>query len=132
MPKAVNVGDKASRTKVFTAEDVKLFADVSLDHNPIHLDAEYAKQTIFKKPVVHGMLVASMFSGILGMDLPGEGTIAMNLSVAFKRPVFVGDEVTATVEVAAVREDKPIVTMKVYATNASGEIVIEGEGTVRV
>jgi enoyl-CoA hydratase len=73
-----------------------------------------------------------MFSGILGMDLPGEGTIAMNLSVAFKRPVFVGDEVTATVEVAAVREDKPIVTMKVYATNASGEIVIEGEGTVRV
>lgn len=132
MPKQVKIGDKASVTKAFTEDDVKQFAEISRDKNPIHLDAEYAKNTMFKQRVVHGALVASLFSGVIGMELPGEGTIAMGQSIKFLRPVFIGDEVTATVEVAAIAEGKPIVTLKVTGTNTRGEVVIEGEATVRV
>lgn len=131
MPKQVKIGDKASVTKAFTEEDVQQFAAISLDKNPIHLDAEYAKNTIFKQRVVHGALVASLFSGVIGMDLPGEGTIAMGQTVKFLRPVFIGDEVTASVEVASIVEGKPIVTLKITGTNSRGEVVIEGEATVR-
>jgi len=132
MPKQVKVGDKASVTKAFTEADVKQFAEISLDKNPIHLDAEYAKNTIFQQRVVHGALVASLFSGVIGMDLPGEGTIAMGQTVKFLRPVFIGDEVTASVEVASIVEGKPIVVLKITGTNSKGEVVIEGEATVRV
>jgi acyl dehydratase len=132
MPKQVKVGDKASVTKAFTEADVKQFAEISLDKNPIHLDAEYAKNTIFQQRVVHGALVASLFSGVIGMDLPGEGTIAMGQTVKFLRPVFIGDAVTASVEVASIVEGKPIVVLKITGTNSKGEVVIEGEATVRV
>jgi acyl dehydratase len=132
MPKPVKPGDKASITKTFTDDDVRAFAGISLDANPIHLDHDYAAASIFGQRVVHGMLVSSLFSGILGMQLPGEGTIALNISMSWKRPVFIGDEITATVEITNVREDKPIVTTKLTATNAKGEVVIEGEAVVKV
>jgi acyl dehydratase len=132
MPKSVKIGDKASVTKVFTDEDVRRFADISLDANPIHLYDDYAAKSMFGQRVVHGMLVGSLFSGILGMHLPGEGTIALNISMSWKRPVFIGDEITATVEISNVRDDKPIVTTKLSATNAKGEVVIEGEAVVKV
>ena len=132
MKKNLKIGDKASRSKIFTEEDVKRFAEVSTDKNPIHLDEEYAKNTIFKQRIVHGMLVGSLFSGILGCDLPGEGTIYMGQTLSFKAPVPLNEKVTATVELTNIREDKPIATFKTVCVDSKGKIVIEGEATVRV
>jgi 3-hydroxybutyryl-CoA dehydratase len=73
MNRDLNVGDTASVSKIFTEEDVQGFSDLSLDKNPIHLDQSYAEQSVFGKKIVHGMLAASLFSGLLGMKLPGEG-----------------------------------------------------------
>ena len=132
MKKDLKVGDKASRSKVFTDDDVKQFAEISTDKNPIHLDEEYARNTIFKQRIVHGMLVGSLFSGILGCDLPGEGTIYLGQTLSFKAPVPLNEEVTATVEVMNVRDDKPIVTFKTTCVDSNGKVVVEGEATVRV
>jgi 3-hydroxybutyryl-CoA dehydratase/enoyl-CoA hydratase len=132
MKKELKVGDKASRSKMFTDDDVKRFAEVSTDKNPIHLDAEYAKNTIFKQRIVHGMLVGSLFSGILGCDLPGEGTIYLGQTLSFKAPVPLNEQVTATVEVLSIREDKPIAIFKTTCVDSQGKVVIEGEATVRV
>jgi len=132
MKKELKVGDKASRSKTFTENDVKQFAEVSTDKNPIHLNADYAKNTIFKQRIVHGMLVGSLFSGILGCDLPGEGTIYLGQTLSFKAPVPLNEKVTATVELINLRQDKPIATFKTTCIDSSGKIVIEGEATVRV
>jgi acyl dehydratase len=132
MKQELKVGDKASRSKVFTDEDVRQFAEVSTDKNPIHLDEEYAGNSMFKQRIVHGMLVGSLFSGILGCDLPGEGTIYLGQTLSFKAPVPLNEKVTATVEVTNVREDKPIAIFKTTCVDSSGKVVIEGEATVRV
>ncbi len=132
MGKTLKVGDKASRSKIFTENDVKQFAEVSTDKNPIHLDEKYAQNTIFKQRIVHGMLVGSLFSGILGCDLPGEGTIYLGQTLSFKAPVPLNEKVTATVEVVNIRQDKPIATFKTTCVDSKGKVVIEGEATVRV
>lgn len=130
MPIKVKIGAKASRSKAFSSQDVWIFATVSTDINPIHLDEEVAKNTIFKKRVVHGQLVSSLFSGILGSELPGEGTIFMSQSLKFLAPVYLGEKITATVEVVEIREDKPIVTLQTSAVNDDGVIVIKGTAVV--
>ena len=94
----IQLGDKASFTKVVTREMVKQFAEISGDTNPIHLDEEYAKGTVFKENIAHGILVTGLISKVLGCDLPGYGAIYVSQSVEFLRPVKIGDEVTATVE----------------------------------
>jgi len=132
MRKRLSVGDKASRSKTFTVEDVERFAEVSTDRNPIHLDEEYAAKTIFRQRIVHGMLVGSLFSGILGCDLPGEGTIYLGQPLSFKAPVPLNEQVTATVECVNIREDKPIATFKTTCVDSHGRAVIEGETTVRM
>ena len=132
MSKTLKVGDKASRSKIFTENDVKQFAEVSTDVNPIHLDEKYAQNTIFKQRIVHGMLVGSLFSGILGCDLPGEGTIYLGQTLSFKAPVPLNEKVTATVEVTSIRPDKPIATSKTTSVDSKGKVVNEGEATVRV
>ena len=125
------VGDKVSLTKAFTQEEVERFSELSLDINPIHLDPEYAKDTVFGRRVVHGMLVASLFSGLLGRELPGEGSIYLGQSLRFTAPVYPGDEVTATVEVTHIREDKPILTLQTTCVKADGTLVIEGEAVAK-
>ena len=126
------VGDKVSVTKTFTQEEVRRFSELSLDANPIHLDPAYAGETVFGRRIVHGMLAASLFSGLLGNELPGEGSIYLGQSLRFTAPVFPGDELTATVEVTNIREDKPIVTLRTTCVNAEGTVVIEGEAVVKV
>lgn len=132
MSSAFKVGDKVSVTKAFTQEEVERYAELSLDANPLHLDAAYAEDTVFGRRIVHGMLVASLFSGLLGNDLPGEGSIYLGQTLRFTAPVHAGDEVTATVEVTHIREDKPIVTLSTTCVNAKGTVVIEGEAVVKV
>lgn len=132
MKSNLKMGDKVSISKCFTETDVQLFSELSLDENPLHLDPDFAKESIFGQRIVHGMLVSSLFSGLLGCQLPGEGSIYLGQSLRFKAPVYLGDEVTATVEVLQVRPDKPIVTLRTYAINQNGKLVIDGEAVVKV
>lgn len=126
----MEVGTSASRTKTITEADVRAFADVSGDQNPLHLDSDYAASTPFGRPIAHGMLTTSVISGILGNDLPGLGTIYLSQSVSFKAPVFIGDEITATVELTNYREDKRIATFRTTVTNQDGKLVVDGEAVV--
>ena len=126
----IELGAKVSRSKSFSSQDVWVFAVVSTDINPIHLDEEIAKKSIFKQRVVHGQLVSSLFSGIFGSELPGEGTIFMGQSLKFLAPVYLDEKVTATVEIIDIREDKPIITLETSAVNEKGEIVIKGTAIV--
>ncbi|MDX1765228.1 MAG: MaoC family dehydratase [bacterium] len=130
--KKFKVGDKASVRRIFTQEDVEHFSGLSMDRNPIHLNAEFAANSVFGQPIVHGMLVASLFSGLIGMELPGEGSIYLGQNLNFTAPVPVGEEVTASVEIVKIREDKPIVTLRTLCLSPGGQIVIEGEAVVKV
>lgn len=132
MSKTMRVGDSVTISKSFSEEDVMRFAEISTDNNPIHLDPVYAKETVFGQRIVHGMLVASLFSGLIGNKLPGEGSVYLGQTLKFLKPVFLGEEVTARVEIINIREDKPIITLKTLCTNQSGEAVIEGEAVVKI
>ena len=126
----LKVGDTAARSKTITDEDVRTFAAVSGDENPIHLDEKFAADTPFGKRIVHGMLSASLISAVLANDLPGHGSIYLGQTLKFVAPVFIGDEITARVTVTYVREGKPIAKLETVCTNQRDEIVIEGEATV--
>jgi len=132
MGKTLKVGDKASISKTFTEEDVFRFAEISTDRNPLHLDKDFGKASIFGKRIVHGMLAASLFSGLIGMKLPGEGSIYLGQNLKFKAPVAIGEEVTASVEIIKIRADKPIVTLRTVCIDSGGTVVIEGEAVVKV
>jgi acyl dehydratase len=132
MGKMLRIGDKAILSKAFTEEEVFRFAELSTDKNPLHLDKDFGRASIFGQRIVHGMLVASLFSGLIGMQLPGEGSIYLGQTLAFKAPVAIGEQVTATVEIIRIREDKPIVTLRTLCVDSGGKILIEGEAVVKV
>jgi acyl dehydratase len=126
----LEIGVSASRTKTITDDDVRLFAQISSDDNAVHLDDGYAATTPFKRRIAHGMLTASLISAVLGGDLPGLGTIYLGQDLKFRAPVYIGDTVTATVELIHYREDKRIATFRTTCTNQDGVVVIEGEAVV--
>ncbi len=128
----LKIGDTASLTKTFNDDDVNQFAAISGDNNPIHLDEEYAAKTRFNRRIVHGMLTAGMISAVLGMQLPGEGSIYLSQSLNFRAPVYRGDTITATVKVTKLRDDKPIVTLETTCKNQDDVIVIEGEAVLMI
>ena len=125
-------GDTASITKTITDEDIRKFADASGDHNPLHLDEEFAKTTRFGRRIAHGMLSASLISAVIAGDLPGEGSIYLAQTLQFVAPVFPDDIVTAKVTIVSQREDKPIVKLATVCTNQHDEVVVKGEATVLV
>ena len=120
------VGQTAELTHQYSENDVNLFADISGDHNPIHLDAEYAKDSIFGKKIVFGFLSGSLISAVLGNVLPGEGSIYMNQTLSFLRPVFIGDTITAKVVITEINEEKKRISLDTMCTNQNGKTVIEG------
>jgi 3-hydroxybutyryl-CoA dehydratase len=126
----LSVGDAAEISRTVTEEDVRAFAELTGDHNPVHLDEEYAAGTRFGRRIAHGMLGASLISAVLANELPGRGTVYLSQTLRFTAPVFLGDTVTARVVVKQVREDKPIVTLETVCTNERGERVVEGEAVV--
>ncbi len=128
----VNVGDSAELTRTFSDEDVRAFARLSGDSNPVHLDDAYAARTRFGRRLVHGMLTAGLISAVLGMQLPGPGSIYLSQTLKFRAPVFIGDTVTARVTVKTVREDKPIVTFETVCLNQEGKKLLEGEAVLLV
>ncbi len=113
-----------------TEEMIERFAQATGDYNPIHLDEEYAKKTIFKKRVAHGMLQAGILSGVLGTGFPGVGTIYLSQSFKFLKPVFIGDRITLRLRVLELIKGKNRVSLETVCTNQSGETVLIGEALV--
>ena len=127
----LKIGQKASVQKTFTAADVTAFAGISLDVNPIHMSDKYAKSTIFGKRIVHGILTSGLISAVLANKLPGPGTIYLGQELKFTAPVYLGDDITATVEIVEIREDKKIIKLDTTCYNQDGKKVITGLATVK-
>ena len=126
---ALVLGQTATVAKTITEADILLFAAVSLDTNPVHLNAEAAAASPFKQRIAHGMLSAGLISAVLGTKLPGPGSIYLSQALKFRAPVHIGDTVTATAEVTALDSARKRVTLKTTCT-VNGKAVIEGEAIV--
>ncbi|MEQ9099070.1 MAG: MaoC family dehydratase [Imperialibacter sp.] len=126
----LKVGDTYEMPFSLTQEQVNAFAELSGDKNPVHIDAAFAANTSFKKPIVHGIFSAAIFSRILGTIFPGDGTIYLGQTLQFKRPVYPGEDYQAKVEVVSLdgRNSATIATMLTH--KSSGKAVIEGEAKV--
>jgi 3-hydroxybutyryl-CoA dehydratase len=128
----IQVGQVAELAKTVTEADVTLFAGVTGDFNPVHVDAEAAAQSRFGERIAHGMLSAGFISAVLGMRLPGTGSIYLSQSLRFTKPVRIGDTVTARVEVVEVLATKRRVRLATVCRNQQGETVVDGEAVVMV
>ncbi|ADO76267.1 MaoC family dehydratase [Halanaerobium praevalens] len=126
----MEIGQEASFSKTITEADVSLYAGVTGDLNPAHINEEYAKKTIFKGRIAHGMLGSGFISAVLGTKLPGPGTIYISQKVKFTAPVKIGDTVTATVRVKNKNEEKNRVIMDTICTTQEGKEVIVGEAVL--
>ncbi|HVC61729.1 MAG TPA: MaoC family dehydratase [Acetobacteraceae bacterium] len=127
----LRVGQTASLAKTITEADILMYAAVSMDTNPAHMDAESAKTSIFGERIAHGMLAAGVISGVLGTQLPGPGTLYMRQSLRFAAPVKIGATVRATVTVTALNPEKKRATLSTVCT-VGDEVVIDGEAYVQV
>ena len=125
----IEVGREAVRVRTVTDADITGFAEVSGDHNPVHLDEAFAQTTPFKGRIAHGMLSAAWISALIAGELPGPGSIYLGQTLIFRRPVRPGDEVTVRVAVSAIDRDKGRVTLATTCT-VGGKAVVEGEATV--
>ncbi|MFN3449624.1 MAG: MaoC family dehydratase [Roseococcus sp.] len=125
------VGQTASFSKTITEADILLFAAVSGDTNPVHIDAEAAAASMFKERIAHGMLSASLISTVLGTKLPGPGTVYLGQSLKFRAPVRIGETVTARVTVTALDPARRRATLETVCT-VKGKPVVEGEAQVMV
>jgi 3-hydroxybutyryl-CoA dehydratase len=126
----LDVGDSDQFSKTVTDADIYLFAGVTGDLNPAHIDEAYAQGTFFKTRIAHGMLSAGFISAVIGTRLPGPGTIYMQQSLKFLAPVRIGDTITATVEVIEKIEEKKRVRLKTSCANQDGVAVLDGEALV--
>ena len=115
-----------------TDEKIETFAQLSGDRNPVHFDDAFARRIGFDGHIAHGAIVTALLSAVLGMDLPGPGSVFLEQRVRFLKPVRPGDTITAALEVVRVRDDKPIVTLAASVTNDAGTRVAEGELIVLV
>ncbi len=125
------IGQTAERSHTVSEATIAAFAEVSGDHNPVHLDADFAAQTPFKERIAHGMLSAAYISAVLGNDLPGPGAIYLSQTLNFRRPVKIGDVVTARVTVAAIDAEKARVTLTTVC-EVAGKAVVQGEAVILV
>ena len=126
----MKIGDSASTAKTISEADVYLFAGITGDLNPAHTDEVSASQTPFGGRIAHGILSAGLISAVLGMRLPGPGTIYLGQELKFTKPVRFGDTVTATCTVTEILAEKNIVKLDTTCTNQNGDVVIKGMATV--
>ena len=110
-----------------TARDVELYAEITGDRNPLHFDAEFAAGTRFGRLVAQGGITAGMLNALVAMDLPGPGTVFMSQTLRYLAPTYLGDTLTAEVEIVAVKPDKPVCQLRATITNQDGTVVLEGE-----
>jgi 3-hydroxybutyryl-CoA dehydratase len=126
----LKVGDTARFSKTVSESDVYLYAGVTGDFNPAHINEPYAEKTFFKTRIAHGMLPAGFISAILGTRLPGPGTVYMGQTLKFRAPVLIGDTITASAEVVEIIADKNRVRLKTACENQDGVVVLDGEAVV--
>ena len=127
---SIQVEDEATMEHIITEGDVENYAKITGDNNPLHMDLEYAGQTKFGQRVVHGMLVASFISTVVGTILPGEGALYLRQEVKFRKPVFIDDIIRVKVKVTNKVESLKILEMKTNIINQHGETVITGKACV--
>ncbi len=126
----LKVGDAAESAKTISEADVYLYAGITGDFNPAHVNEEYARNTFFKTRIAHGMLTAGLISAVLANQLPGPGTIYLKQELSFLAPVMFGDTITARVEIIEILEEKNRIRFKTTCSNQNGEVVLEGEALI--
>ena len=124
------VGARASRSRTVTAEDIERFTAISGDRNPLHYDEAAARESRFGEIIVQGGITSAILNAVVAEDLPGPGSVFLHVDWSFRAPVKPGDEITAEVEVTAVREDKPMTTLRTTITNQDGTVVLDGSALV--
>ncbi len=120
------VGQKAQRSRAVTARDIELFTEISGDRNPLHYDEEAARATRFGGIVVQGGVISAILNAVVAEDLPGPGTVFLQVNWSFKSPVRPGDTITGEVQVTKVRADKPITELETRVFLAEGTLVLDG------
>src|SRR6476620_6990480 len=128
----LKIGDTFSTTREITDELIRPFAELSGDHNPIHLDEEFAKQTRFGRRIAHGMLSGAFISAVPGYEFKERKIVYLSQTMKFTAPAYLGDTITTTATVAKIREDKLIVTLETICTNQNGEATVKGEAVVMI
>ena len=126
----LKIGDSFSIERAVTDELVRAFAELSGDHNPLHLDEEYARSTRFGRRIAHGMLSGAFISAVLGYEFKERKIVYLSQTMRFVAPVYIGDTVTTTATVTHIREDKPIFTLSTVCKSQDGVITLEGEAVV--
>ena len=124
------IGDTATYTRLITNQEVEAFAAISGDHNPLHLDPDYAATTSFGECIAHGMLTGALISAAIAMQLPGPGSVYLNQSLQFRAPVLLGDTLTVTLQVTEKHGKRPWVTLSCTVENQDGKAVAKGEAQV--
>jgi acyl dehydratase len=123
----LSVGQQATRSLTLTDEHVRLYADITGDHNPLHFDPEFAAATRFGRLVVQGGLTTGLLHALVATDLPGPGTVFLSQNWKFTAPVYIGDTITAEATVLSVHESKPVTQLAIRVWRQNGETVLEGE-----
>ena len=123
----IEVGQRAQRTRVVQPRDIELFTELTGDRNPLHFDADFAGRTRFGRLVAQGGIAAGMLNALVAMDLPGAGTVFMSQSLKYLAPTYLGDTLTAEIEVLSLKPDKPVCQLKATITNQDGTLLLEGE-----
>jgi len=126
----MQVGDTARRTRKITTRDIELFTELTGDRNPLHYDSLLAGRSRFGGIVVQGGVTSGLLNAVVAEDLPGPGSVFLHVDWSFLAPVRPGDEITAEVEVTAVRDDKPVTNLSTVITNQDGVVVLEGTAVV--
>jgi 3-hydroxybutyryl-CoA dehydratase len=130
--KKIKIGDYAEYSRIISEKDVLEFAEITGDYNPIHMDKLYAKSTSFHAPIVHGILTAGLISTIIGNHLPGPGTIYLKQQLNFHLPVYVGDMITARVEIISINHGKERVILRTICRNQNEDVVLDGKALVKL
>jgi acyl dehydratase len=126
-PLALRVGQRARRRQTILARDVELYAQITGDRNPLHFDADFAARTRFGRLVAQGGIASGMLNALVAMDLPGPGTVFMSQSLKYLAPTYLGDTLTAEIEVVSLKADKPVCQLRASIVNQDGTPVLEGE-----
>jgi acyl dehydratase len=126
----MQVGQTARRSRRISARDIELFTELTGDRNPVHYDAEVAARSRFGGIIVQGGVTSGLLNALVAEDLPGPGSVFLNVDWNFRAPVRPGDEITAEAEVLSVRDDKPICTLRTTITNQDGTVVLDGTALV--
>ncbi|MDZ7697970.1 MAG: MaoC family dehydratase [Deltaproteobacteria bacterium] len=126
----LDVGDRATFSKTVAESDIYLYAGITGDFNPAHVNQVYAEQTFFKDRIAHGLLSAGFISTVIATQLPGPGTVYTRQELDFTAPVYIGDTITASVEVFEIDMDKNRITLETICENQNGKVVIKGKAVV--